>query len=110
LMRNVTEESNHWIEFKLVGGPKSPRDATGATMYVTANGMRQREDIFSGGSFSSSSDPRPHFGIGAATTIDKIEIHWPSGLKEEVAPPSGIDRIVTVVEGKGIQPDVHPAK
>ena len=110
LLRNVTEEKNHWIEFKLVGGPKSPRDATGATIYVTANGMRQREDIFSGGSFASSSDPRPHFGIGGATTVDKIEIRWPSGLKEEVAPPSSVDHIYTVVEGKGVQPDGHVAR
>lgn len=110
LLRNVTKENNHWIEFKLVGGPKSPRDATGATVYLTANGMRQREDIFSGGSFASSSDPRPHFGIGPATTVDKIEIHWPSGLKEEIAPPAGVDRIVTVIEGKGVQPEAHGGK
>jgi hypothetical protein len=102
LLRNVAEEQNHWIGFKLVGGPKSPRDAIGATVYVTANGMRQREDVYSGGSFASSSDPRPHFGIGSATSVEKVEIHWPSGAKEEVV-PSGVDRIFTVVEGKGIQ-------
>src|SRR6202453_1599915 len=78
LLRNVTDENNHWIAFKLIGGPKSPRDAIGATIYLTANGMRQREDIISGGSFASSPDPRPHFGIGTATSVDKVEIHWPS--------------------------------
>jgi len=64
--------------------------------------MRQREDVYSGGSFSSSSDPRPHFGLGDATVVDKVEIRWPSGLKEEVV-PLGVDRFFTVVEGKGIQ-------
>jgi hypothetical protein len=101
LLRNVTEETNHWIAFKLVGGAKSPRDAIGATVYVTANGMRQRGDVYSGGSYASTSDQRPHFGIGPATKVEKVEIRWPSGVKEEVT-PGGVDQIYTVVEGKGI--------
>jgi enediyne biosynthesis protein E4 len=109
LFRNVVEQHSHWVAFKLVGGPKSPRDAVGATIYVTANGMRQREDVISGGSFISSSDPRPHFGIGTATMIEKIEIHWPSGVKEEII-SSGVDRILTVVEGKGVVQSSYPGK
>ena len=101
LLRNVAEESNHWIAFKLVGSGKSPRDAIGATVYVTANGMRQREDVYSGGSYASSSDQRPHFGIGGATKVDKVEIHWPDGVKEEVA-PVGVDQFFKVMEGQGI--------
>jgi hypothetical protein len=42
LLRNVAKNSNHWVELKLVGGPKSPRDAVGTTAYLTANGFRQR--------------------------------------------------------------------
>lgn len=103
LLRNVVKNANHWLTLKLIGGPKSPRDAIGAKIFVTAGGVRQRADIFSGGSYCSSSDPRAHFGLGSANKIDKIEIHWPSGLKEELAPPE-VDRIVTVVEGKGIRP------
>lgn len=102
LLQNVTDESHHWIGFKLIGGAKSPRDATGATIYLIANGLRQREDVYSGGSFASSSDPRPHFGLGDATAVDKVEIHWPSGVKEVIV-PTGVDRIFTVMEGKGIQ-------
>jgi len=101
LLRNVVSNGNHWLTLKLVGGPKSPRDAIGAKVFVTAGGIRQRGDVFSGGSYGSSSDQRLHFGLGAATKIEKIEIRWPSGAKEEVAVP-GVDRIVTVVEGKGV--------
>ena len=57
LLRNVSPDKNHWLELKLVGGPKSPRDAVGSTVYVTANGMKQREDVLSGGSYASTSDP-----------------------------------------------------
>jgi len=100
LLRNVSPDHNHWLEMKLVGGPKSPRDAVGATVYVTANGMKQREDVLSGGSYASTSDPRPHFGLGQATTVDDIEVHWPSGKVEHFTVP-GVDRIVTIAEGTG---------
>ena len=100
LFRNVSVQQNHWIGLTLVGGPSSPRDAVGTTVYLTANGFRQRQDVLSGGSFASSSDQRLHFGLGTATKIDAVEVHWPSGLWEQIAPP-GIDAIVTITEGKG---------
>ena len=100
-LRNVSKDTNHWVEMKLVGGPKSPRDAVGATVYVTANGFKQRADVMSGGSFASSSDPRVHFGIGSATQVDAVEVHWPGGVVELVKLP-GVDAIFTVVEGSGL--------
>jgi enediyne biosynthesis protein E4 len=101
LLRNVVKNSNHWIAFRLIGGPKSPRDAIGTKVFVTADGVRQRGDVFSGGSYASSSDQRLHFGLGAAAKIDKVEIDWPSGAKETIRVPS-VDQIFTVIEGKGI--------
>jgi hypothetical protein len=101
LLRNVVKNGNHWLTFKLVGGRKSPRDSIGAKVFLTAGGARQRGDVFSGGSYASSSDQRVHFGIGTATKVDRVEIYWPSGIKQDIAVP-GTDRIYTVVEGKGI--------
>jgi len=100
LLRNVVKNDNHWITFKLVGTGKSPKDAIGTKIFVTAGGARQRGDVFSGGSYASSSDQRLHFGLGSTTKVDKVEIHWPSGTKEELSVPQ-IDHIYTVVEGKG---------
>ncbi|HUA93452.1 MAG TPA: CRTAC1 family protein [Terracidiphilus sp.] len=100
LLRNVSPDKNHWLELKLVGDAKGPRDAVGATVYVTANGMKQRADVLSGGSYGSTSDPRPHFGLGQATSVDAIEVHWPSGKVEHFTVP-GVDRIVTITEGTG---------
>jgi hypothetical protein len=99
-LRNVTKNGNHWIELKLVGGAKSPRDGVGATVTVVAAGFKQRGDVISGGSYASTSDPRLHFGLGAATAAERVEIRWPSGLREQIAPPA-IDTITTVVEGHG---------
>ena len=108
LLKNVNPDHHHWVELKLVGGPKGPRDAVGATVYLTANGLRQREDVMSGGSYISSNDQRPHFGLGDATDAGSAEIHWPSGAKEMVKLPA-VDRIFTITEGKGIT-DVLCAK
>src|SRR5579863_87744 len=107
LFRNVNPDHHHWVELKLVGGTRSennhgsPRDAVGATVYLTANGMRQRQDVLSGGSYVSTNDPRPHFGLGDANDAGTAEIHWPSGGKETVKLPA-VDRIFTITEGHGI--------
>jgi hypothetical protein len=101
LLKNVNPDRHHWVELKLIGGPKSPRDAVGATVYLTAGGIRQREDVLSGGSYISSNDQRAHFGLGDATGPGTAEIHWPSGAKETVKLPAP-DRIYTITEGKGI--------
>ncbi len=102
LLRNVSEDGNHWVALRLIGGPKSPRDAIGATVYLRAGGVRQRQDIIAGGSYASSNDPRPHFGLGKSTSVDDVEIHWPSGTIDKLqnlAP----NRIHTVLEGRGLQ-------
>ena len=101
LLRNVNKDHHHWVEIALVGGPKSPRDATCATVYLKANGMLMRQDVLASGSYISSNDRRLHFGLGDATDAGTAEIHWPSGAKETVKLPAE-DRIFTVTEGHGI--------
>ena len=67
LLRNVNPDHHHWVELKLVGGAKGPRDAVGATVYLTSGGMRQRGDVYSGGSLCILKRQRVHFGLGDAT-------------------------------------------
>jgi hypothetical protein len=116
LLRNVSPDHHHWVELNLTGGPKSPRDATGAAVFLAANGMRQRQDVLSSGSYISSNDRRAHFGLGDATDAGTVEIRWPSGVKEKVRLPA-VDRIYSITEGKGItgalcagKPCAAPAK
>jgi enediyne biosynthesis protein E4 len=101
LLKNVSSDHHHWVELSLVGGAKSPRDATCATVYLKANGMRMRQDVLSSGSYISSNDRRLHFGLGDAADAGTAEIHWPSGAKELVKLPAA-DRIYTIKEGVGI--------
>jgi enediyne biosynthesis protein E4 len=101
LLRNVNADKNHWVGLKLIGGPRSPRDAIGAAVYLTAGGMRQRADVISGGSYASSNDLRVHFGLGAITKVDNVEVHWPSGSVERLTLPE-IDRFYAIEERRGI--------
>jgi len=108
LLRNVNDDHNHWVGLLLIGGSKSPRDAVGSTVYLTAGGIRQRGDVMSGGSFESSNDMRLHYGLGENTKADKVEIRWPDGVKENVF-LHGVDRYYAIEEGKGIVPSVYDA-
>ena len=108
LLRNVNSDHNHWVGILLTGTGKSPKDAIGSTVYLTAGGQRQRGDVTSGGSFESSNDFRVHFGLGESTTVDKVEIHWSDGVKETFNLPS-VDRYFAIEEGKGLVPSVYDA-
>ncbi len=108
LLRNVNADMHHWLGLLLIGGANSPRDAIGATVYLTSGGMRQRGDVMSGGSYMSSNDQRLHFGLGQATRVDRLDIHWPDGQQETIALPS-VDRYFAIEEGKGLVASVYDA-
>ena len=103
ILKNVAASPGHWLALRLVGEPakKSPRDAIGAIVYVTTGKVRQRQDVISGGSYASQNDLTLHFGLGAASSVDKVEIKWPDGQVESVK-ITDVDRKLTVTEGKGI--------
>ena len=107
LLRDVNADQNHWVGIQLIGGPATPRDAVGSTVYLTAGGIRQRGDVMSGGSYESSNDQRLHFGLGNATSVDSVEIHWASSGKVEQVRLPAVDRYFVIEEGKGIVPSVY---
>jgi ASPIC/UnbV protein/VCBS repeat protein len=98
LYRNVSAQGSHWLELKLVG-TKSNRDAIGARVTVRLNGETLIRELNGGNGYAGQGTARLHFGLGAATRIDVVEIRWPSGRIEKVTVP--IDRISTVKEGAG---------
>jgi enediyne biosynthesis protein E4 len=102
LLRNVTDAKNHWLRLRLVGdtAKKSPRDATGAVVYVTTGKLRQRAEVVSGGGYSSQNDPCLYFGLGAATKVDRLEVRWPDGSVETFNVPA-VDKTLTLTQGKG---------
>ena len=102
VLRNVAATNSHWLGLRLIGDvtKKSPRDAIGSVAYVTTGAVRQRQDVLSGAVFCSQNDMTLHFGLGAATKIDKLEIKWPDGSVESFDVPS-VDKVITLTQGKG---------
>jgi hypothetical protein len=83
ILHNQTTAKNHWLLLKLVGH-KSNRDAIGAEVtLVTASGS-QYATVSTAGSYLSSSDKRVHFGLGRETIALRVEIRWPSGIRQTV--------------------------
>jgi len=110
VLRNHGVPGRHWVSFELAG-TKSNRLALNARLKIVAGGMTQTEEIHSGGSYLSQNDLRVHFGLGAATKIDSVEIRWPSG-KVETLTNLAADNFYAVLEGEGIVPaeKIRPAK
>ena len=100
VLRNHGVPGRHWVSFELAG-TKSNRLAIGARLKLVAGGIAQTEEIHSGGSYLSQNDLRVHFGLDEATTIDSLEIYWPSG-KVEVLKGLAADKFYSVEEGQGI--------
>jgi hypothetical protein len=123
LVHNVSINTGHWIEVKLVGAmrpgdagvapgsshapsssqspsssqPKSNRDGIGARVEVLAAGKRWTAERVAGSGYLSQDDSRLHFGLGAASTVDKLIVHWPSG-RQQVIESLAVDRVITVEE------------
>jgi hypothetical protein len=107
LVHNVSVNTGHWVAIKLVGSMRkgsaahsgSNRDGIGARVEVMAGGKRQTAERVAGSGYLSQDDSRMHFGLGAATTVDKLLVHWPSG-KEQTLEKLAVDRVITVEEPK----------
>jgi hypothetical protein len=99
LLRNDLTSANHWITLQLQA-TKSNRSAIGATVSLSAGGLRQTAAVLSQSSYLSQNDMRLHYGLGAMTRVDRLTVRWPSGVTE-VFPGGGVDRVVRLVEGLG---------
>jgi hypothetical protein len=97
LLINRTETSNHAVLFKLIG-TKSNKAAIGARVTVTCGDLVQFNEVRSGTSYFSQNDLRLHFGLGQCATMNKVEVAWPSGQKDDFQDLAA-DVIYTLTEG-----------
>jgi hypothetical protein len=94
-----TGAKNHWLGLSLVGS-KSNRNGIGARIAVTDSaGKRQVFDASTSGSYLASNDPRIVVGLGAASSVRKVEVSWPSGIVQVVTEPQ-LDRYLVITEEK----------
>ena len=79
LFINRVGQDNQWIQLVLEGTTTN-RDAIGAKVKVTtASGRTLHNHVSVSRGFMSSSDRRVHIGLGGDTSIQSVEITWPSG-------------------------------
>jgi hypothetical protein len=103
LLVNLAPNQNHWLGLHLIG-TTSNRSAIGARVTLHSAKRIWVDEVRSGSSYNSSSDLRLHFGLGAETRLDSIQVRWPNGATELFPPPAAVDRILDLTEGKG-RPD-----
>jgi hypothetical protein len=82
LYRNDQLAGNRSIRFRLTG-TKSNRDAVGALLRIFYDGQSQSQMVKTGSSYLSQSELPLTFGLGTRDKIERAQIEWPSGVKEE---------------------------
>ena len=96
LLRNDTASANHWLTLRLVG-TRSNRDGLGSRVTVRTGDREQTQQTRSSFSYLSQSDPRLFFGLGAYDRADRIDIAWPSGVRQQLKDVEA-DQILNISE------------
>ena len=100
LLLNTVPQRGHWLTVQ-AEGVATNRSAYGSEVEVfRKNGTSVRRRVRSDGSYLSANDPRVHFGLGALTEIDHIEVQWLGGACESWNDIQ-VDQIVKLREGSG---------
>lgn len=96
------DNGNNWLKIKLIG-VNSNQTAIGAQIRVKATineqPVTQLRDISAQSGYCGQNSLTAHFGFGATTQIDSIEIRWPSGLQQLLG-NTAVNQTITVVEGQ----------
>ena len=88
---------NHFLQIELAG-VESNRTGIGARLIVTSGDLWQIREIF-GGLGEQQDEMVAHFGLGARTQVDELEIRWPSG-QVDVLTNVPADQRIRVFEGR----------
>ncbi|WP_442506463.1 FG-GAP-like repeat-containing protein [Novipirellula sp. SH528] len=77
VLQNNSDALN-WIQLELIG-TTSERDAIGAIATITAGPESWTAHRTAGDGYMVSNEAVLHFGIGNLTSLEHVEIQWPSG-------------------------------
>jgi len=98
LVSNLTEKTRvRYLAVRLTG-TSSNRNGLGAVVKITAGGTTYTKVMDGNSGYLSHSVYPLYFGLGAAETIDSIQVMWPSGKTQTVQPPFKINSLVDVRE------------
>jgi hypothetical protein len=99
LFRNVAPRRGNWLQIRAFD-PALKRDALGAEVRVRSGERTWVCWLHPAESYLCSSEPRAHFGLGAARRVDAIEVQWPDGARETF-PGCGVNQRSEVRKGEG---------
>jgi len=107
LLRNDSPPAN-WLLLQLTNkyGCATP---IGTKCIATFQGKKRLRVVLGGGSYGGESDHRVHFGLGDATKVDTLEIHWLSGAVETLHDVAA-NQILRLVEGKALKGSAAPPR
>ena len=106
VLHNQTQTRNHWLLLKLVGH-SSNRDAIGAEVEIVTAAGSQFATVSTASSYLSASDKRVHFGLGGDNTAQRIDIRWPSGIRQTIKEVAA-DQILQIDEPPRPEPSPKP--
>ncbi|HEY7190817.1 MAG TPA: CRTAC1 family protein, partial [Vicinamibacterales bacterium] len=87
IYQNHVDPGRHWVQFDLEGG-RSNRSAIGARVELQWSGHVQVQEVASATGFSAQNQHPLHFGLGAASAVDRVVIRWPSGTTQTIEHPA----------------------
>lgn len=96
MLRNDSADTGHFVKVRLAA-VTSARDAIGARVTIDAGGKSWTRQLTAGDGYLASNERELLFGIGTATTLDRIQVYWPSGSSSTVKALTA-DCIVQLVE------------
>lgn len=78
---NLSGPNTHWLRVFLDDGcaPGIAPDGVGATVLATVGTRTFMRPIEAGSNYLSNSELSAHFGLGAATVVDTLEVRWADG-------------------------------
>jgi tetratricopeptide (TPR) repeat protein len=91
------ELPGNYLNVRLTG-TRSNRDGNGARITLLLGTGQQMREVTNGSSFGCL-PLEQHFGLGTATRVDALEIHWPSGLVQRVENPP-MNQTIRIIEGQ----------
>ncbi len=104
LLRADRRDTNHWVMFRLAA-KSGNRHALGSRVTVECSGLTQIWEVKRTVGIYSASDPRAHFGLGSCTVIERVEVRWSDGTKQEFRKVSA-DRHYRLQQGGELEPEV----
>ena len=100
LLLNQVGSGNHWLGLRLIGR-ENGRDMLGARVeIVIAKNKTLQRRVRTDGSYLSANDHRVLAGLGTATKVELISVHWPDGIIEEWK-EARVDQYSTLRKGTG---------